>query len=157
MSDRDSGLASCLKATLVAAGIVFVLGAAVAVVGVSWWRKNKGQLMETVRSAHAEGLELGRTADSQGCLDAAIERLRKDDGLPSAVKTNLFLAACLSVARPSPGFCEGVPATIDFLKSIEWRTRRCQEMRLSPNACGQLLATVQTHCRRTEPPRCTLV
>jgi hypothetical protein len=152
-TDRDSGLASCLKATLVVCGILFALGAGAVLFGVSWWRQNKGRLMESARAAHAEGEELGRTADTQGCLDASVVRLRQDGSLPAAVRTNLFLAACLAVARPSPRFCEGVPAPTDFLKSIEWRTRRCQEMQVSPNTCGQLLAVVQTHCQRGTPPR----
>ncbi len=152
-ADRDSGLASCLKATLVVCGVLFVLGGAAVVIGVSWWRQNKGRLIESARSAHAQGEELGRRSDTRGCLDAAVERLRADGNLPPAVKTNLFFNACLGAARPSPGFCDGVPPPSDFLKSIEWRTRRCQELQLSPSTCGQLLAIVQTHCARAAPPR----
>ena len=138
-----------LKALLAVAIIVVLLVVGVVVGGVVWWSRNKDRLMGRAKEVMTEGREYGRTTDNQACVDESVSRYKKDPGLGSAISTSLFSRACLEASRPTPGFCNDVPKTTEFIKSGEWRKSQCSRVDLlSDSYCQQLFQPVQEFCER---------
>jgi hypothetical protein len=138
-----------LKA-LLAVAIVFVLLAVCVVVGgVFWWSRNKDKLIARGKEVMTEGREYGRSTDNQGCVDENISRYKKDPGFSSAISASLFNKACLEASRATPGFCNDVPKTTEFLKSGEWRAAQCRRVDLAKDSyCQQLFQPVQEFCAK---------
>jgi hypothetical protein len=144
-----------LKALLAVVIIVVLLVVGLIVGGVVWWSRNKDRLIGSVKQSMTEGREYGRTTDNQGCVDESLSRYKKDPGFSSVISTNLFDTACLEVSRSTPGFCDDVPKTTEFMKSGQWRADQCRKAALSSDSyCQQLFQPLQQFCER---PRRTIV
>lgn len=136
-----------LKALLIVAAVILVLVVGAIAAGVYWWSQNKDAIMAGTKAAMEEGREFGRTSDNQGCVDETISRYRKDRGFTAAISSGLFESACLETSRPTPGFCDDVPKSTEFMRSGEWRAEQCSKVDLGGDKyCQQLFAPVQQHC-----------
>ncbi|HEV2913696.1 MAG TPA: hypothetical protein VGX92_10495 [Pyrinomonadaceae bacterium] len=135
-----------LKALLIISLCVVLLIIGAVGLGAYWFTKHKDELLKSAQSARAEGVELGRKTDNQGCLSEALRRHREHPGFSDAIANNLFLNGCLDASRPTTGFCDGVPRSTEFIESTRWAVRKCTEENLSDSYCGQIFTQVQKYC-----------
>jgi hypothetical protein len=136
-----------LKVLLIIGGLLVVLVIGVVVAGVYLARKYVPELVEAGKQTVAEGQEYGRRTDNEGCLDEAVARHGRSEGITDVIKINIFLRACLDASRPTPGFCDTVPQPTEFIRSAQWRVEECKRHGLSTERqCDQLFQQVQQFC-----------
>ncbi len=121
--------------------LVLVIGT-----GVYWWTQHGEEFVERSERAQAEGRAFGPTTDATGCLEEALARDARCDGLSCQVAANLFLESCLAASTASSGFCDGVPPESEMMKSVEWRASQCAERGRTGSGCSELFARVQEYC-----------
>lgn len=133
---------------LLVVGVLLVLLIVGAVVAAFFLVRTYGPgLVETTKQSMDEGREYGRLTDNEGCVNEAVARQSRAEGISDLFKTTLFLRPCLEASRPTPGFCDTVPRQTEFMKSIGWRQQQCQRYGLSEDKqCGQLFGQVQQFC-----------
>lgn len=144
-----------LKVLLIIAIVVVVLILGVVGTGVVWWVKNKDALMARAKEVVAEGKDFGQNHDNQACVDETISRYKKERGFGSAISNTFFMRSCLDASKPTPGFCDNIPKTTEFVKSAEWQVDQCRRVDLGQDSyCRQLFQPVQQFCEkgpRTSP------
>jgi hypothetical protein len=140
-----------LKVLLIVGGIFVVLVVGVLAVTVIVARKYGPAIVKNIEQAGDEAKEYGRRTDNEGCLNEAVARHARAEGLGDIFKNTLFLRICLDSSRPTPGFCDNVPHQLEFTRSVQWQLEQCKRYGLSPEKqCGQLFQQVQQFC---ESPR----
>ncbi|HEV3470189.1 MAG TPA: hypothetical protein VG148_12765 [Pyrinomonadaceae bacterium] len=136
-----------MKVLLIVGAVLTLLCAVAAGLSVYWWRQHGRGLVEGGQEAFREGREFGGRANSQECLAEAAGRHRRAASLVEVFRINLFLRGCLEACTPTPGFCDGVPGQLEFVKTAEWGHEQCRRHGLSAERqCGQLFAQVQQYC-----------
>jgi hypothetical protein len=109
--------------------------------------RHKDAWLARAKTVAAEGRDFGRRTDNQGCVDEGISRYKKDPGISSVMSNSLFMRICLDASKPTPGFCDEVPAQTEFIKSAQWRSAQCSRIDLSRDSqCPNLFAPVQQYC-----------
>jgi hypothetical protein len=133
---------------LITVGVVAaLLLAAAAGLGVYLWRRHGRGLVEGSQQAVREGREFGGRANCRECLAESVGRHRRAGSLGEVFRVNVFLRSCLDAATPTPGFCDGVPGHLEFVRTAQWQQEQCQRHGLSAERqCGQLFAQVQHFC-----------
>lgn len=121
--------------------------------GIAWWfSANKDQLRADGQRVMAEGKAFGATADADGCVTKALERLEAADGFVAQAEQKVFLRACLEHTLARPDFCEGVPTMSEFMAAATWSVANCNERQAKePQACGRLLQAVMEFCEKARP------
>jgi hypothetical protein len=138
-----------LKVVLIGGGLLLVLLVAAVGTIVYVTMKHGPALVEAGKKSLDEGQAYGRGTDEQGCLDEAVSRHGRSEGLTAVIKTNLFLRACLDVSRPTAHFCDAVPSRTEFMKGAQWQLDECKRYGLKPEQqCGQLFQQVQQYCEQ---------
>ena len=136
-----------VKVFLAVVIIAAVLGVGAFVAGLLVVRRYGPELVQENRQAMEEGQEYGRRTDDVGCLNEAVARQARVGGFRDMLKNNFFMRSCLEVARPTPGFCDGVPGRLDFMKSIAWQAQECKRYGLGPEQqCSQFFQQIQQFC-----------
>ena len=136
-----------VKVLLIVGVVMALVCAAAAGLGVYLWRRHGRGLVEGGQQAYQEGREFGGRANCQECLAESVERHRRAASLGEVFRVNVFLRSCLDAATPTPGFCDGVPGQLEFVRSAQWAHEQCQRHGLSAERqCGQLFAQVQHYC-----------
>jgi len=136
-----------VKVLLIVGVAAALLCAGAAGAGVYLWRRHGRGVVEGGQQAFREGREFGGRANSQECLAESVERHRRAASLGEVFRVNVFLRSCLDAGTPTPGFCDGVPAPLEFVRSAQWGQEQCQRHGLSvERQCGQLFAQVQHYC-----------
>jgi hypothetical protein len=136
-----------LKVVLIVGGLLLVL-LVVAVVGVVYVAQKYGPgLVAAGKQSMDEGRAYGRGTDEEGCVNEAVSRHKRADGLSAVINNNLFLRTCLDASRPTPHFCDAVPQRMEFMKGARWQLDECKRYGLTPERqCGQLFQQVQQYC-----------
>jgi hypothetical protein len=145
------------KVVLTVLGVVLglgILGAVTCVAAGAWWfSQNADRIGVEGTQARDEGRALGTGTSTDGCVDRALERgdaCGRFDPFCQA-NTSMFLNACLGVAERSTGFCDGVPAPFDIMRSGNWAMLYCQRRGRAQNqACIGMVGEVQLYCH---PPQ----
>jgi len=136
-----------LKVLLIVGGIFVVLVVGVLVVTVIVARKYGPAIVKNIEQAGEEAKEYGRRTDNEGCVNEAVARHARSEGLGDIFKNTIFLRICLDASRPTPGFCDTVPHQLEFSRSAQWQLEQCRRYGLSPEKqCGQLFQQVQQFC-----------
>ena len=136
-----------VKVILVIIIVAVVLGIGAAVAGFFIVRRYGPELIRENRQALEEGREYGRLTDDVGCLNEAVARQTRVTGFRDMLKNNFFTRACLESARPTPGFCEGVPRRFEFVKGVAWQAQQCEKYGLRPETqCAQFFQQIQQYC-----------
>lgn len=139
------------KALIIVAIIIVLLVVGVVGAGVFWWMRNKDALIGRAKEITTEAKNFGQSTDNQGCVDESISRYKKEPGFTNAISNSIFMRTCLDASKPTPGFCDEVPKTTEFMKSAEWRRDQCKRIDLSKDQyCQNLFQPVQQFC---ENPR----
>ncbi|HEV7889715.1 MAG TPA: hypothetical protein VGP08_03705 [Pyrinomonadaceae bacterium] len=136
-----------LKAVLIIGGLLLVLLLAAVGTLVYLGVKHGPALIEAGKHSLEEGHAYGRTTDEQGCVDEAVARHKRAEGLSGIISTSFFMNSCLEVSRPTPNFCDAVPRRSEFMKGAQWQMDECKRYGLRPERqCGQLFQQVQQYC-----------
>jgi len=136
-----------LKALLIVAIVVVVLVIGVVSVGVVYVMRNKDAWMARAKEVAAEGKSFGNSTDNQGCVDESLSRYKKEPSLTATLSNTIFMRTCLEASRPTPGFCDEVPKSMEFMKSADWRLKQCRLNGLqNDNQCQNLFTPVQQFC-----------
>ena len=136
-----------MKVLLALGGVLLVLLIAAAVVGYVVVRKYGPGMIESTRHSFEEGTEYGRQTDQEGCLNEAAARQARVGGMMDMIRNGVFMETCLNVSRPTPGFCDGVPRQMEFIKAVSWQQQQCKRFGLKPEQqCAQLFQGVQRFC-----------
>jgi hypothetical protein len=131
-------------------GGLFLLGIIVVGGFVYWVYQNKGRLVQSAEQILKEGKEFGVKTNNEGCLQEAFSRHKRDKSFTGRISTQGFLTVCLQVSETSPGFCDGVPAQKEILKSANWMLKRCADAGLqNDQGCQQIFGAVQTYCHKS--------
>jgi hypothetical protein len=135
-----------LKALLVTAIVVVVVGVGLIGAGAFWWARNNDSLRAHAREVAAEGREFGQSSDNQGCVDEGFSRYKKEPGFFNSLNYSRFVEVCLEVSRPTPSFCDQVPNGKP-MELMAWRESQCRHYDV-PNdqKCGQLLMSEIMFC-----------
>jgi hypothetical protein len=135
---------------LLAVGCVFlVLLVAAVVVGYVVVRKYGPGFVESTSKSLEEGSAYGRQTDNVGCLNEAVARQAHVSGMMDMISNGVFMETCLGASRPTPGFCDGVPRQLEFMKAAAWQQQQCKRFGLKPEQqCGQLFQAVQRFCEK---------
>jgi hypothetical protein len=136
-----------LKVLLIVGGIFVILVVGVVVAGVIVARRYGPAMVKNIEQMGNEGKEYGQRTDNEGCLNEAVARHARAEGIGDLFKNTIFLRTCLGASRPTPGFCDAVPHQFEFVKSAQWQMEQCKRYGLSPEKqCGQLFQQVQQFC-----------
>lgn len=111
----------------------------------------EAKMAETTAPVENEGTEYGRTHDQQACIDEGLRRSRnvKVSGPGEGIETLAFTESCLKTARPTSGFCDGVPTFWKVEDSERWKSERCPPSRTDEVrfGCRLVFKTKQEFCR----------
>lgn len=130
-------------------GVVIVLVVLVVIGVAAYWISTRGgEWLEKGKQSVAEGQSFGKGTDNQGCLTEALSRHRKETSMSNAIATQVFISSCLPSSRETPGFCEGVPGKMEFMKTGQWQVEQCRREGLRDSYCPQLFGAVQNFCER---------
>ncbi len=100
-------------------------------------------------AAMAEGAAFGETTDLSGCLreGLAVQATCGDFEVMCQGMNHAWTQACLSVAAPVEGFCDGVPVKEEVMDTARWRVARCEaEGYPDDGPCPNLLDAMQIYC-----------
>lgn len=123
--------------------LFLVLAGFAGCVGLVRWVKNSVPEFEQVIS---EAQEFGAQTDENGCLKHTFSSLDACENFSCNLKESVFFAACLTVAKPSNGFCDYAPQDNSLKQQAEWSVARCKQLKRDDEMCVQLMTHVSTHC-----------
>ena len=128
-------------------GGLFLLGI-IAIGGIVYWvYQNKDKWVQSVEQLTKEAKEYGAKTNNEGCLKEALSRHKSDKSITGRISTGIFLGICLQQSEPSPGFCDGVPAKGEIMKSSTWALKKCSDAGLqNDQGCQQIFNVVQSYC-----------
>src|SRR6185503_16132972 len=136
-----------LKTLLIIFVVVLVLAIGVIGAGVFYVMRNKDAWLAKGKEVAEQGKTFGNTTDNQGCVDESLGRYKKDGGLTGILSNTIFMRTCLEASRPTPGFCDEVPKSTEFIKSAEWRKKQCRAAGLQGDSnCQNLFTPIQQYC-----------
>jgi hypothetical protein len=142
-----------LKGLLIVFVVVLVLAVGVIGVGVFYVMRNKDAWLARGKEVAAEGKSFGNSTDNKGCVDESLDRYKKEPGLIAIFPNTIFMQTCLHASRATPGFCDEVPKSMEFMKSAEWKLKQCRLAGLqSDNNCQNLFTPVQQFCEMKSRP-----
>ena len=95
-------------------------------------------------AALAEGQEFGKGTDQDGCMREGMSRLKgvEEPGIKQLAVNGAFVRECLSVSKPTPGFCVGVPS----VPYREWIADQCKRLGRADAVCLGVFDAKHTFC-----------
>ncbi len=136
--------------------VAFLLVVVLLVVGAGlgaahYFTGNKERFQAMGKNAINDGQAFGQAHTQRECLLEALNRLDACDTLVCEVGVNVFFGAAARVATPSAGFCDGVPARSEIMKSAAWEVSTCQELGHPVPRCQRLLNVFFDLCAPSSP------
>lgn len=140
--------AKWIVGVLVVIGFLGVIG--VAAIGGLVYYVYKGPGSGEYEIRQVEGREFGKTTDQEGCMKEGLERSKGIRLLEinRGISNQAFVEECLKSARPTSGFCDGVPA-IWKLQDDEWSSKQCENAGLDEvqTSCGAVFQAKLNFCQ----------
>jgi hypothetical protein len=138
------------KTTKIILSVIGVLLLA-CVVGVSvlarYGKKTFNEFAQETRRQTVEARAWAQGHAQGECVDEGLARVQRCSGFQCQVGVQTFTTACLDVAAPTPGLCDGVPHPQDYMSSSLWRNGRCgAQSQAAATRCHNLLSALQNHC-----------
>ena len=130
------------KIIIIAGVASFVLLAVI--VGVIIYVATDADYARQYSAALAEGREVGKRSDQDGCLREGMARLSgvEEPSTSQLAANDAFVGECLSVSRPTSGFCQGVP-TVPYR---EWVADQCRRLGRADGICLGVFDAKHTFC-----------
>jgi hypothetical protein len=136
---------------IVAIGVFGLM--AIGLGGYWWFKSNRGRFEEMGKRAKADAAQFAAAHDGAQCLQEALRRLDRADGIMAEAEVRVFLSSCMAEARESPGMCDGVPPDGEIMRSATWAVSKCTQLGRSGNPCSRLVKEIQEHCdKRGQQP-----
>jgi hypothetical protein len=138
-------MSTSLKALLIAAAMILVIGGGTALAYQIWWQTRGNDVVASL----GDGTRYGAGKHPQACVAEAVWRVKSASGLigfTDQVKNELFLEECLQAAAPADSFCRGVPARSDAETSAAWRARTSDSYGLEGTLRQGLVGEIQDFC-----------
>jgi hypothetical protein len=137
--------------------IVIVVGfvlCAIGAVGLAAyvWSRHSGELLEAGRKQAEQGVAFGSETDEAGCLNEAIRRYKANRGLAGSMATGLFVRGCWASSRPTAGFCDQVPKTLDIVAGSRWQVQQTKKAGIHDAFGGQIFAQLRAYCDSKRQP-----
>lgn len=138
-----------LKVTLILIAATILVFVAAGIVGYFWVTSHAGDWRAAAEKVKAEGTSFGQGKGAEACIDEALARLQRCDGILCEVNAKVFLTSCVATSNVPQGFCATIPPRTEIIASAQWALQEC-ERRGDPNdrACTQLIAGLQDYCER---------
>jgi len=138
-----------LKITLLVIGAVLLLAVGGGV-GLSLVRgAAKDHIKAGAKAAEAKARQFAKSTDQAGCLTEALLQLEGCDRRFCEFEIKLFLDDCARAARPTEGFCEGVPPDSDKIATSRWTLARCEQLgKRGDLPCTRVVGVVQDVCHK---------
>jgi hypothetical protein len=140
------------KIVMLIAGSLAVIAVCVAGIGALLWARHGRALLDAGSKQYDEGAAFGRETDEQGCLDRAVARYKASGGIPGSMGAGIFVRACWSTSRPSPGFCAEVPGPLDVIRGTRWQSAQARKAGIANELGGQIFAQVRNYCAAKPAP-----
>lgn len=104
-------------------------------VGWAFYMASDEGFKREVDTKSAEGREFGKTTDQRGCITEGLKRARPIgvQEIKYNAANHFFVHQCLKNSRPTPSFCDGVPAYWNP-GGPRWATEQCKKAGLDPTA-----------------------
>ncbi len=114
----------------------------------TWLAQFNESRVEQTEQFKTAGVTFGQAADQQACLAKSLAEFDGCLGYSCTVNQAIFLKACLSQARPSEGFCEGVPEYRDKPTEDDksWAKYYCWDHNIRGEGCRLLMKQQQYFC-----------
>ncbi|BBB31602.1 hypothetical protein [Neptunomonas japonica] len=95
-----------------------------------------------------DGQAYGQTTDQQNCLDTTLQQFDGCLGFSCTVNQGVFLKACLSQAKASEGFCDGVPEYRETPTEDDkaWAKYYCWNHNIKGEGCRFLMKQQKYFC-----------
>jgi hypothetical protein len=140
-----------LKIVLVVAVALALLAAAAMGFGYWWLKAHAQELKATGEQSVAAGEAFAAGRDQSACIDEAVQRASKCDGMMCEVRNRLFLEGCLKKATLVVTLCVGVPPRSEIMQSVQWALGRCQGPDEEANQrCSRLVSAIQEYCHKPD-------
>jgi len=136
-------LTKVLIGSVVGLLLIGVLGVGAIVGGVYYvYRKvDDPELRKKSDAAKIAGAEFAKNVDQEGCMNKAYTLDVPADTFD--MSNHYFTKSCLKASRPTPGFCDGVPFTMDR----DWFQKQCDVADRSHEACIAAYTAKRDFCR----------
>jgi hypothetical protein len=136
-----------LKIVLAVVAVFVLVAIGFAVTGYLYVKQHKEEWLQAGNAAKKEGEAFAAGKDAAQCVDEAVSRVGKCQGLPCEIGVRLFLDSCTAKAAPAPQLCTNIPPRSEIMRSARWALDECRRRGL-PNSqpCGRLLQEVQRYC-----------
>ncbi len=110
------------------------------------WRTYAGPMVAETKIAMDEATAFAPTTDNSGCVTESGLRYKSENEVIGGMKSMMFLSVCLKGSKPTPGFCDGVPAPRDMAKTQPWQKEQCGKVDATNMRCPMVLGAIQQHC-----------
>jgi len=127
---------------------LLVIAGGVAMLAPGWLEDWNQQRAEEAQQYRQQGEVFGRNADTQQCMDRALNALKGCEGNTCTINQGVFLKACWAVATPNPVLCDGIPPFRNKMleKEKEWARYFCTDKGIAHDGCRFLLRRQQHFC-----------
>jgi hypothetical protein len=131
-------------------GIVALLVIAAIAGFALWLNANKGRLAEMAKESEQAAQAYGAEHDQEECLGEGLRKIDVCDGIMCRANAKVFTERCIIHARPTSGFCDGVPATGEIMKTVAYCQNQCTKRGRKPDDqnCSQIMQAVAPACAR---------
>jgi len=136
------------KILLITLGIIVVLSVLGWLNRESWLADFNADRAYQTAEFKKSGRLFGQEHNQQACLDKTLRSFDGCLGFSCTVNQGIFLRACLSVAKASPGFCEGVPPYREKPTEDDksWAKYYCWDRNIRGEGCRLLMKQQQFFC-----------
>ncbi len=138
-----------LKIILALAAIFVLVIIGFGITGYIYVKQHRQEWMRAGDAARRDGEVFAEGKEVSQCVDEAVRRIGKCEGLPCEISERFFLQSCMKKAAPSPQLCANVPPRSEMLHSARWAVEECKR-RGQPGSqpCARLMQEVQRYCAR---------
>lgn len=117
----------------------------------SWFESTRKELRAMGIKVEKEAKAFAKTHSESECVDHALAKVYKCDGITCRAGVAIFLEKCLPPSKPTAGICDGVPKHDDILAAATWAVGYCESKSSpQPKECANLMNKLAAHC---ETPR----
>ena len=129
---------------LLVGAAVLIVGIVLVVGGLIVFKSTIGKRLDAFK---IEGTEFGRTTDEEGCLKEGFARARKlskNADILKEVGISDFVSGCLRSSKSTPGFCDAVPSTVEWLAGSDGK--ECGKIDVPTELCKKVLKERFIYC-----------
>jgi hypothetical protein len=128
---------------------VVAFGVLAVIVGIVWWvSANKDRLASMAKESEQAAQEYAKDHDQDECIGEGLRKIDLCDGIMCRANAKIFTERCILHARPTTGFCDGVPLAGEIMKTVAYCREQCTRRgrRADDQNCSQIMQAVAPAC-----------